>query len=293
MNVVNISEKKFQTLERYNPNTHFINTEAELFLFPVNNRNEYKIFKKFFITNRTNFSNKMFTINTLNDYKEYININELVIPSELVAISKQIHGHLVEFIEGDNLSKIINNSRIDLSTKIDLLKQVGMVLEKMKSARQQKILTDFYIGDMHEDNIIINRFNQIRIIDMDSCKIAGNKTSPSKYLRQISKKGIINNKYQVDIENPHLIIPNENTDNYCYNIMILNTLFQDDISRLNLDEFNNYLDYLDTIGINRYLISNFSNLYSTKENKNLYYLLDDLKKKGYRAHKNIYKIKTK
>lgn len=293
MNIINISEKRFQTLERYNPDTQFINTEAEIFLFPVNNEEKYKIFKKFFITSGTNFSNKMFTINTLNDYKDYININELVIPTDLIAISKQLHGTLMELVEGKNLSQIIHDSKVALPVKIDLLKQVGIVLEKMKLVRQQKILNDFYIGDMHEDNIIINPYQQIRIADMDSCKIAGNKISPSKYLRQINKKGIINDKYKLDKESPHLIIPNENTDNYCYNIMILNTLYQGDVSKLDLEEFNNYIDYLESIGINKDLINNFSNLYSTKENQNLYYLLDDLKKKGYKAHKNIYKIKTK
>ena len=294
MKIINISEKKFQSLEKYNPNNRFVNTEAEIYLFPINN-NKYKIFKKFFVTSGTTFSNKMFTINTLSDYKKHININEFVIPTELVSISKQISGPLMRFIKGKNLSEILYDYNITLPLKLDLLKQFGLVLEKMKIARQQQHLKDFFIGDIHEDNIIVNPYGQIKIADMDSCKITGNMASPSKYLNTIFKKNIINEKYKIDSYNSNIITPNENTDYYCYNIMILNTLFQDNITKLSLDEYYNYLDYLKyiNININEELLNNFKNLYTNNENRNLFYLLDDLKVTGYKANQKIYKLKTK
>ena len=85
--------------------------------------------------------------------------------------------------------------------------------------------------------------------------------------------------------------PNKDTDLYCYNIMVLNTLFQGDILRLTIDEFYDYLNYLESINIDKELLSLISKLYTEDSNYNIYEYLDTIDNNGYKAHRNIYKIK--
>ena len=73
-------------------------------------------------------------------------------------------------------------------------------------------------------------------------------------------------------------------------MIILNTLYQGDISKLKIQDFYKYLYYLDSIGISKELVKNFCTMYNEEDTKNLYYLLDDLSNK-YQAHRNVYKIK--
>ena len=84
---------------------------------------------------------------------------------------------------------------------------------------------------------------------------------------------------------------NEETDNYCYSIILLNFLYQDNICKLSLDEFYNYIDYLNSIGINNNLINIFYNLYTNKSNENPVEYLDSLDNNCYKAMKKIYEYK--
>ena len=114
---------------------------------------EDKIFKQFFITNGIDFSNKMYTINSLIDYKDEINISELVIPDCLVSINSKIEGYAMNLVNGINLSQIIYNTKISIKDKIDLLKKISDVLIKMENVRKYTSVKDFYIGDIHEENL--------------------------------------------------------------------------------------------------------------------------------------------
>ena len=75
----------------------------------------------------------------------------------------------------------------------------------------------------------------------------------------------------------YLIEPNEYTDNYCFNMMILNALFSKDISKLRIEDFYKHIDYLKAIGVDSNLINNFYNMYNDNT-LNLYTELDSLKK---------------
>lgn len=292
MKIINISQKHFQNLKMYKPNC--INTEAELYYFNQKNKwiKENKILKKFFITNGINFSNKMFTINSLIDYQDEINIESLVIPNCLLSINSQIVGYVMDLIDGYNLSQVLYNPKVTITEKIQILKQIGDILNQMKKIRKFSNIDDFFIGDLHEDNIIINTNGQLKIIDTDSFKILNNMSSPSKYLQNLKRKHIINQKYQLDPINKDIIQPKESTDYYCYCIIVLNTLFQADITKLDMKDFYNYLEYLKKIGINKELIDNFMNIYTNKPNENIGYLLDSIGKEAYQAHNKVFQLKT-
>ena len=76
-------------------------------------------------------------------------------------------------------------------------------------------------------------------------------------------------------------------------VLLLNTLYQGDITKLDMKDFYLYLDFLKSIGINKELIDNFNNIYTSKPNENIDYLLDSVGKEAYQARKEIFKIKTR
>lgn len=293
MIIKNFSKKEFDGMEKLSTGKT-ISTEAELYLLlqKENWRKKYKLFKKFYNTSGVIFSNKISTINTLIDFKNDINdyINELTIPESFVSINSKVQGYIMDYINGNNLSKLLYNSKISLKEKIEYLKQVGLVLKKMRTLRNIEDVEDFFLGDLHEDNIIVDEYGKIHIIDMDSCKIGGNLPSPSLYMSRLKRKKCFNNKYKFNDYCTEIINPNEDTDNYCFAMMLLNTLYQDNIASLSLEEFYNYLDYLDYIGIDKNLINIFSNLYTNKKNYNCVDFIDSIDDKAYRASKKVYQI---
>ena len=277
MKIVNISEHRAKSLRRYD--VKCVNTEAFLYYFSMKKKwiVEDKIFKQFFITNGIDFSNKMYTINSLIDYKDEISINELVIPDCLVSINSTIVGYAMDLIDGFNLSSIIYNSKITIDEKIDILKKFGLVLRKMENVRKYTSIQDFYIGDIHEENIMVDK----------------NLASPTRYLQSLKRKNIINQKYTIDSINPDIITPSEQTDYYCFIILLLNTLYQGNITQLEINEYYKYIEFLQNIGINKELIEQFNNLYNNKPNNNIDYLLDSIGKEAYQARKEVFKIKTR
>jgi len=50
--------------------------------------------------------------------------------------------------------------------------------------------------------------------------------------------------------------------------MILNYLYGDKVNNMNIDEFYNYLEYLNKIGIDKNLLDIFNILTTTADNKN-------------------------
>lgn len=187
----------------------------------------------------------------------------------------------MDLVNGINLSQIIYNPNYNIKVKIVLLKQLNQVLSKMKDIRFYSSLSIFYIGDIHEENIMVDKDMKIKIIDLDSCKIADNLATPTRYLQSLKRKNIINDKYTLDKKNPDIILPNEQTDYYYLIVLLLNTLylgntlnmknprFKYKITQLDLDKYYGYINYLKHIGFSRELIHCFENIYTNKPNINI------------------------
>ena len=84
-----------------------------------------------------------------------------------------------------------------------------------------------------------------------------------------------------------------NTDLYCYTMMILQYFSKyNKINGSNLDEFYEYLNYLESIGINHNLMECFSALVSNKENMNPGdYLRDIAYDQIGKANMKVFKLK--
>ena len=71
--------------------------------------------------------------------------------------------------------------------------------------------------------------------------------------------------------------------------MILNTLYGGGFNRVSLEEFYNYLEYLNSIGVSLELVDKFEKIVSNTHNENPYEFLDELIPIYGRAHQNVYR----
>lgn len=304
MKTTNISKAKYANLRKVELPKNVVNTEGKLLL--VNIYGEEKVFKHLYNLKGSLFANKLYTIEMLNNYEEILP-NEFVIPDSLISVKGEINGFTMPYIRGLNLSSVLENKDIPNQEKISYLKKVGEVLEKLHQIRKKTELNSVYVNDLHSDNILVDENKDIKFIDLDSSKISDNKPFPSRYLSEGSLLSNVSNhnKYQrynkadkADKYNYRkgfgFYEPNENTDIYCYIIMILNFLLGENVNIMTVNEFYTYIGYLDRIGINVDLINAFTKITDNCDNVNPMNKLDTLDDILIaRANKNVYKYVSK
>ncbi len=243
-----------------------INTEAYLYL--VNNV-IYKIF-----INESDFLNKSVVLSELILNKDLILdiTDKLVLPEEIVSINSECdNGYSMKYIEGVALKEKLADSNVDILEKVDLLKQVGNILEDMSLIRDNKNMKSFYLNDMHEDNFLVDKSGILKVIDIDSSRIGDNYSIGSKYLISDSRE-LFNypDKYEI-VDNPYFsyIKPNAETEIYCYDMMIINFLLGNyDSHMLSKNEYFSSLKYFCSNGMNSSLANDLSLVYSNEKNIN-------------------------
>ena len=291
MQIINMSKTKLNSLEPLILPKNVTSTECELFKYPYYGKE--KLLKKLHRTDGIIFANKLYTIEALNANKDSMPSN-FVLPESLVSINKKIEAFTMKYIKGINLSVILNNPDITYEEKIHYLKSIGRILEQMQNIRKYNNLNNFYLGDIHEDNFLVERDKQeIYIVDLDSCKIAGNKSFPGRYLTNSSLIKYNNTKYQTLSQTDDLADYkiDENTDIYCYIIMILNYLYDGRVDRLSLDKFYDFINYLEDIKVNIELIECFNKIVVGGNNINPCNYLDTLTPKQVAGARRLYKKK--
>lgn len=268
MEIISMSKNKFDKLKPIILPNNVCNTECDLFHYRY--RNKEKALKKLYLTGGNNFGNKLYTIEALSSNSELIPDN-FVMPESWVAINKKIEAFVMPFVKGTNLSVVLDDTCISYEDKICYLKMIGEILEHMANTRKFTSLKDFYIGDLHEDNFVVDTINKkLYVVDVDSVKIADNLSFPARYL---SRNGLLSNvgkKYKIN-DNAHSIANysiDENTDLYCYVIMILNYLYGEKINNISMCEFYNYLNYLDSLNFDVNLLHSFERIVSNGNNVN-------------------------
>lgn len=291
MQIINMSKTKLNSLEPLILPKNVTSTECELFKYPYYGKE--KLLKKLHRTDGIIFANKLYTIEALNANKDSMPSN-FVLPESLVSINKKIEAFTMKYIKGINLSVILNNPDITYEEKIHYLKSIGRILEQMQNIRKYTNLNNFYLGDIHEDNFLVERDKQeVYIVDLDSCKIAGNKSFPGRYLTNSSLIKYNNTKYQTLSQTDDLADYkiDENTYIYCYIIMILNYLYDGRVDRLSLDKFYDFINYLEDIKVNIELIECFNKIVVGGNNINPCNYLDTLTPKQVAGARRLYKKK--
>ena len=296
MESITISKKKYLELTRLDIPKEVRNTEARMFHY--DHRGKHKVFKDYYLSDGVLFGSKLFTVQALDHYKEYLP-ESFVIPDSSVTINGKVVGFTVPFVEGIPLETILKDTHVSLKEQIYYLKKIGELLEQLKEIREYTPLKDIYINDLQESNFIINPNNRsIKTIDLDSCKISTNSPFPSRYM---SNKDLLSRntyeKYTINktpAVNEGDYIANQESDMYCYMIVILNFLMGSNISRMNEQQFYHYLNYLEGIGVSKELLNCFETILRYDPNLNPVHYLDGLNyTQTGRAKEQVYTLHKK
>ena len=272
MKVIAISKKKFKELKPMKISKYISNTEGKIYDFRY--RNEDKVIKALYTLDGPNFANKLYTIEMLDYNRKYLPTSFLI-PDSLCTVNGEVIGPVMTKFNGLNLSDVLRNPNIGFEEKKYYLIKIGELLEQLKNIRTYTPLNDIYINDLHAGNFIVDlNKRELKVLDLDSCKISDNKVT------NIIGGTLIDyvDKYKKSLDSEYFIelIPDENSDLFRYNLMLLNYLFDDRILSLKIDGFYEYLNYLENIGIDKHLINSFSKILDNCDNENPMYYLESL-----------------
>lgn len=289
MEIVNMTSKGMEKCKSLILPKNVLSTECEIYRFTYKGRE--MVLKKLYNTDGIIFANKLYTLEALSTNREYMPSN-FILPEFLVSVNKIIQGFAMKYVEGNNLSVVLNDKLLDVDEKKYYLKSIGRILEQMKRIRNTTSLKDFYLGDLHEDNFMINiNKKEMFVTDLDSAKILGNQSSPCRYLTPFA---LLNNASETKYKrtNGDCLTDyrvDENTDIYCYIIVILNYLYNGRINNVGIDEFYRFINYLNDIGVDKELIICFERILTNSDNINPCDYLDTLTPKQIGKARTLYK----
>lgn len=274
MEVVNYKTDSLKCIKSDGKHNDYSASEGSIYF--NENGDIVKILLSSRLDNKVSFSNKLYTIHALST-KVLESIPSLVLPKRLVTIDNKLSGYEMNYIDGPTLYSLLNNSSLHHEEKVDLLIKLGKILEKIKMLREKEQI-EFFLNDLHERNIVCDSNLDLHVVDLDSSSIMGNLKFGSKYLssfsplEEFSKYRVIT-EYSCGAE----VYPSEDTDLYCYIIIILNYLSKVNFHRLSLFQAYKYFDYLYNLGVDKELVDKFASIYSEDKNVNVFELLDSLK----------------
>lgn len=267
MEIINFTEHEFKKLQPYKLERQIVNTECQLYIHNTKDQwNKIKeLIKVFFVQEGEYFSNKLYTLNELMDFKEHLTVPELIMPTRLVSIDGKVCAYAQEFIEQNrNLLIMLQDPQVPHEKKLELIYQVAKLIEKIEKSRTCRKYK-FYIGDLHEANFIYNLVDKkIKVVDIDSSKIGRNKSSTSKYLTYNDKLWDFPQKYPLDSSDKH--ISNYNTTIISFVYMVLSYFGDTNISNCSVAQFYKYLQYLVDCGLSKQITDTFAQIYYPQDN---------------------------
>ncbi len=291
MKVTNLSRKQYKSLIGLEVAKEVYNTEAELKEITI--KGQRKVIKELYVQEGELFANKLYTLEMLDTNAQYIP-ETLHIPDTLAIYNGEVIGFTLDFVEGINLTTVLRSKEFTFDDHIFYLRKIGELLDKLKTMRKYTPLKDFYLNDLHDSNFIVNtRTKSLEGIDLDSCKIANNVSFPARFLTPFSLLNNVNGKYRINKEEygSGYVIADENSDIYCYIMIILNYLFGSNLGGMSIEDFYTYLNYLDRIGINQELLNIIEKIVINCPNINPEPYLETLTSENIiRARENIYKL---
>ena len=259
-----LNNKEFESLEKLPLVEGTVEKESIMYYSPEKEKEVLKVY--------TDYDNKIYIMEKLKNTRNLLRyikeqeFPELLRPLGIVYLDDKIIGTIYPEIEAYTARTYLYLNIIPMKVKIEILKRIGMLLEKIKSTNPEY---NAAFSDVHIDNFLIDdisvdenrNINHLSIVacDTDSMKIKDSKGNPAYYLYDSDK--LVNfNKYKLDSEK--MIIPDSNTDIYCYIMLILDFISKNGYAYcLSVNEYNRYLDYLDKLGIDSKLLESFASVY--------------------------------
>ena len=238
--------------------------EAAFYYKPNDNS---KIIKEYYFD--VDLDQKKDTLLELDSNKSKINVPGLVLADELCLYHDDFLGPIFPIIPGRNASVYLKSSYYPLKVKIEILKQIGTILQNIANTPKELNLA---FGDVHADNFIVNGINYSKkddvsgiktyAIDTDGMTIKNHTEMPNFYL---SYGPIINvpkyETFKCEIRVKR-IVPSKSTDIFCFIMMLLEVISGErDMQQMPIVDFKYYLDYLDTLGFDSRLLASFASVY--------------------------------
>ena len=268
MGKLKLTKEEFQNLEPLHLVEGTIEKESIMYYAPNRTKQIIKVYKDY--DNPLYLMSKIKTIRNLLRYTKEISFPELLKPLSIALLDNKMIGIVYPEIEAYTARTYLYLNLIPTKIKIEILRKIGLLLEKIKNTnpKYNAAFADVHIDNFLVDNIIVDERKNIKDLsiiacDTDSMKIMDSKGIPGYYLYDSEKLSTID-KYRLDSEKD--IIPDSNTDIYCYIMIILDFISKSHfVYGLNISEYNYYLDYLDRIGINSNLLTSFASVYENNK----------------------------
>ena len=269
MYIKNLRMRQLRKLRELPLEPGVLNTEAYMLVLnrKYSSDKKERVFKYLdALEDKDIMSKKLYTITTLDTLDEYKEIEDLIIPDSIIYVDGNIAGFACPIIYNHrNLGIIINNPNVPLDIKLSYLKQMGDIIDKVQ--RVDNSDNKFQFGDLNEFNFIIDKNNQVKAIDLDSAYLGvGEPLSMAYYLLKNQYIKSIPEKYKSSKKG--IVIPNNNTDLYCYNMILLNALSKENLYRKDINTYYEYLDYIKHLSLPSDLLESFNNIYIPKDNIN-------------------------
>ena len=208
-------------------------------------------------------------------HSPYQELEELIIHDHSVFVDSKHAGFAMPLISRHtNLGKLINDPKVSFDTKKEYLIELGNLIDKVRRIESKHKM---FFADLNEFNFVIDSNKRLRAIDLDSSYIEGIDITPPDMAYYLLKNHYLSSlpkKYPTTKEG--VIIPNENSDLYCYNMIVLNALSGERMFKIDIEIYYQYLRYLEQIGVQEELIDTFRAIYQPRNNSNPRSLLEDL-----------------
>lgn len=244
METLTLTAPQITELELFKLNDKIINSESIIY-----NLTDDSLLKIYLPAKRIikEIAEKIENVKDLNTYKKELNMEELIIPKEIVMQDANPIGFTIPKVPDATNLGLINNKK----EKLGYLKQILTILKKIDNfnkTHQKKL----YLGDVHNGNFVVDSADKVYVIDLDGCNFSNNTRVLSYHIYADEKLIQLQNKYRTD--DNEFIVPDGNTDKFCYYMMVLNLLGQGKkensrVERFTLTEYYGYLDYLAKCGV--------------------------------------------
>ena len=143
MKTIDLTKKQYKKLKPLLIDEDINASEASFFKVPHNPNKIYKMYQ----TKRTDIlEHKEEAIMDIISSKKQIDIPELILPEELVYVEDSFKGISLDYVKGCNISLFLKPNVLPLKSQIEILKELGTILQKIKNAPKNLNLA---FGDVH------------------------------------------------------------------------------------------------------------------------------------------------
>lgn len=292
MNTESFTNSQFNKLKTFDPGYGITHCESKLYIIGSRKGNNPKLFKEYCNIGDEYFCKKLYNLNILIQYKSLLKekVPELIAFDSLGIVGGQIKGAIMPFIENStNLELFLKDNRNFLEDKLQYLRKIGEILEKIKHI--DGFPHNFFLCDLHEANFIIDSNGNLMVCDLDSACFSDSIHFNSKYLFLNPNIDDFPTKYRLDDND--INIPSRNTDIFCYIIILLNTLSNTDFNNASIQQFYNYMNYLEDLHFPIELLNCIEKIYRNCDNENPLPYLDMIPMNtAYQAHHLVYSKRT-